>query len=117
MTLFHGHSLNFSRAPAYVDCDVHWYITCAAAQADYGHNEVKRELMGDDGTMSQLELLEQLGQNLKREHTLRILLNCFFWGRVSVPLAASLWLLDCIHRVPLVLASADGIARNTVSWC
>eukprot|EP00877_Chromochloris_zofingiensis_P010413 jgi/Chrzof1/5625/Cz16g09120.t1 len=52
------------------------------SQVDHGQDECKRELLGDDGIMSQFELMQQLNANLKREHTLRILLNCFFYGRV-----------------------------------
>ncbi len=50
--------------------------------ADHGEDECKRQLRGDDGTMNQLELLEALAANLKKEHTMRLMLNVsvdFWW--------------------------------------
>eukprot|EP00775_Hariotina_reticulata_P004392 gene4392-4645_t len=49
--------------------------------ADEGLSECQRRLLGSDGIQHQLQLLDQLQSNLKREHVLRIMMNCFVWGR------------------------------------
>ncbi|WIA41512.1 hypothetical protein OEZ86_008883 [Tetradesmus obliquus] len=50
-------------------------------QADEGLSECQRRLLGVDGGLNQLQVLDALASNLKREHVLRIMLNCFVWGR------------------------------------
>eukprot|EP00878_Enallax_costatus_P000701 GHUV01000811.1.p1 GENE.GHUV01000811.1~~GHUV01000811.1.p1 ORF type:complete len:928 (+),score=335.74 GHUV01000811.1:282-3065(+) len=50
-------------------------------QADEGLSECQKRLRGLDGIHNQLEVLDALASNLKREHVLRIMLNCFVWGR------------------------------------
>jgi hypothetical protein len=35
-----------------------------------------------DGGLDQLALLDRLSNNLKKEHVLRVMLNCFVWGRI-----------------------------------
>ncbi|KAF8063038.1 Orct2 [Scenedesmus sp. PABB004] len=51
------------------------------AAADPGLSECARRLGGYDGNVDQMTVLEALANNLKREHVLRIMLNCFVWGR------------------------------------
>lgn len=50
-------------------------------QADEGLSECQKRLRGVDGGINQLQVLDALASNLKREHVLRIMLNCFVWGR------------------------------------
>ena len=54
----------------------------ALCRADGALSECQRRLLGVDGTLDQLQLLDRLSSNLKREHVLRIMLNCFVWGRI-----------------------------------
>eukprot|EP00879_Flechtneria_rotunda_P000231 GHRR01000309.1.p1 GENE.GHRR01000309.1~~GHRR01000309.1.p1 ORF type:complete len:945 (+),score=429.08 GHRR01000309.1:255-3089(+) len=49
--------------------------------ADEGLSECQKRLLGVDGGLNQLQVLDALVSNLKREHVLRIMLNCFVWGR------------------------------------
>lgn len=51
-------------------------------KADGELSECQRQPLGNDGTLNQLQLLDRLSSNLKREHVLRIMLNCFVWGRI-----------------------------------
>lgn len=54
----------------------------AMVAADGALSECQRRLLGVDGTLDQLSLLDKLSSNLKKEHVLRIMLNCFVWGRI-----------------------------------
>lgn len=54
----------------------------ALVKADGALSECQRRLLGIDGTIDQLDLLDRLSSNLKKEHVLRIMLNCFVWGRI-----------------------------------
>lgn len=56
--------------------------TAMAAAADGSLSECERRLFGLDGISDQLQLIEKLSSNLKKEHVLRIMLNCFVWGRI-----------------------------------
>jgi hypothetical protein len=57
-------------------------LHAALVQADGALSECQRRLLGVDGTLDQLTVLERLSSNLKKEHVLRIMLNCFVWGRI-----------------------------------
>jgi hypothetical protein len=54
----------------------------ALVAADGALSECQRRLLGVDGGLDQLALLDRLSDNLKKEHVLRVMLNCFVWGRI-----------------------------------
>jgi hypothetical protein len=54
----------------------------ALVKADGQLSECQRRLLGIDGGVDQMALLDRLSSNLKKEHVLRIMLNCFVWGRI-----------------------------------
>ena len=54
----------------------------ALVAADGALSECQRRLLGVDGGLDQLALLDRLSNNLKKEHVLRVMLNCFVWGRI-----------------------------------
>lgn len=54
----------------------------ALKQAEGGLSECQQLLLGIDCGLDQLTLLDRLSSNLKKEHVLRIMLNCFVWGRM-----------------------------------
>jgi hypothetical protein len=54
----------------------------ALVTADGQLSECQRRLLGIDGGVDQMALLDRLSSNLKKEHVLRIMLNCFVWGRI-----------------------------------
>jgi hypothetical protein len=57
-------------------------LHAALVKADGALSECQRQLLGIDGTLDQLAVLDRLTSNLKKEHVLRIMLNCFVWGRI-----------------------------------
>lgn len=57
-------------------------LHAALVKADGALSECQRRLLGVDGTLDQLAVLDRLTSNLKKEHVLRIMLNCFVWGRI-----------------------------------
>ncbi|KIY98956.1 hypothetical protein MNEG_9005 [Monoraphidium neglectum] len=70
-----------------------------------------------DGPVCRLEVLEALARNLKKEHSMRLMLNCFFYNRVLTGLQLSQAAVFSFPLFPDVYAmmcviAEDGAARS-----